>query len=83
VFDSTMRVLKAGKSNIKRLAYISLVRPILEYGASCRDPNRGQINPLDGVQNKVAKSANHTNDSGRKTLAQGRKRARICVLFKA
>jgi hypothetical protein len=63
---------------------MSPVRPILEYGASCWDPYReSQINALDGVQNKVAKSANHTNDSGWKTLAQGRKRARICVLFKA
>jgi hypothetical protein len=28
----TMRILKKGNSNTKSLAYISLVRPILEYG---------------------------------------------------
>ena len=49
-----------GNSNKKRLAYTSLVRPILEYGASCWDPYReGQINALDRLQKKTAKFANH------------------------
>jgi hypothetical protein len=44
----TMRILKKGNSNTKSLAYASLVRPILEYGATCWDPYReGQINALD------------------------------------
>ena len=30
----TMRILKKGNSNTKRLADMSLVRPILEYGAA-------------------------------------------------
>jgi len=34
----TMRVLKKGNSNTKSLACMSLVRPILEYGAACWDP---------------------------------------------
>jgi hypothetical protein len=69
---------------MKSLTYISLVRPILEYGASCWDLNRdGQINALDRVQKKAAKFANHTNDSGWETLAQRRKIVRICALFKA
>jgi len=47
----TMRILKKGNSNTKRLAYMSLVRPILEYGAVCWDPYReGQISALDRVQ---------------------------------
>jgi hypothetical protein len=46
----TMRILKKGNSNIKGLAYMSLVRPFLEYGAACWDPYReGQINALDRV----------------------------------
>jgi len=31
----TMRILGKGNSNTKSLAYVSLVRPILKYGASC------------------------------------------------
>jgi len=36
----TMRILKKGNSNTKRLAYMSPVRPILEYGVACWDPHR-------------------------------------------
>jgi hypothetical protein len=36
----TMRVLKKGNSNTESLAYLSLVRLILEYGATCWDPYR-------------------------------------------
>jgi len=79
-----MRVLNKGNSNTKSLAYMSLVRPILEYGASCSDPYReSQINPLEHVQNKAVKFANHTNYSLWEILAQRRKIARICVLFEA
>jgi len=35
-----MRDFKKGKSYTKSLAYMSLVRLILEYGASCWDPYR-------------------------------------------
>jgi hypothetical protein len=31
----TMRILKKGNSNTKRLTYMSFLRPILEYGAAC------------------------------------------------
>jgi len=49
----TMRILRKGNSDTKSLAYVSLVRPILEYGATCWDPYReGQINALDRVQKK-------------------------------
>jgi hypothetical protein len=36
----TKRILKKGNTSTKRLAYMSLVRPILEYGAVCWDPYR-------------------------------------------
>jgi len=43
-----MRIVKNGNKNTKSLAYTSLVRPILEYGAACWDPYREfQINALD------------------------------------
>jgi len=57
---------------------MSLVLPILEYGATCWDPYReGQINALDRVQKKVAKFAYHTNSSNWETLASRRKLSRI------
>ena len=52
---------KKGNSNTKSLAYVSLVCPILEYGAACWDPYReGQISALDRVEKKAAKFAPHT-----------------------
>jgi hypothetical protein len=60
----TVRILKNGNSNTKSLAYTSLMRPILEYGAACWDSYReGQINALDRVQKKAAKFAHHRNES--------------------
>jgi hypothetical protein len=68
----------------KSLAYMSLVRPILEYGATCWDQNReGQIIALDRVQKKAAKFAHHTKSSNWETLASRRTLSRICSLFKA
>jgi hypothetical protein len=63
---------------------MSLVRPILEYGASCWDPYReGQITALDRVQKKAAKFAYHTNSSNWEILASRRKLSRICAPFKS
>jgi len=63
---------------------MSLVRPILEYGAACWDPYReGQIIALDRVQKKAAKFAQPTKSSNWETLASRRKLSRICALFKA
>jgi len=63
---------------------MSLVLPILEYGAACWDPYRkGQISALDRVQKKAAKFAHHTNSSNWENLASRRKLSRICALFKA
>jgi hypothetical protein len=74
-----MRVLRKGNS------YTS--HPILEYGAACWDPYReGQINELELVQKKAAKfliGHNHRNGSDWESLAQRRKLARLCALFKA
>jgi hypothetical protein len=63
---------------------MSLVRPILEYGASCWDPYReGSINALESVQKNAAKFANHTSDLVWGNLTQRRKIAHICALFEA
>jgi hypothetical protein len=70
----TMQILKKGNSNTKSLAYMSLVRLILEYGAACWDPYReGQISVLDRVQKKTAKFAHHTSSSNWETLALRRR----------
>ena len=62
---------------------MSLVRPILEYGAACWDPYReGQISALDRVQKKAAKFAHHKNSRSWETLVSRRKLSRICALFK-
>ena len=42
-----------------------------------------QISALDRVQNKVAKFAHHSGGSDWESLAQRRKTARICALYKA
>jgi hypothetical protein len=59
-----MRIVQKTK-NAKRVAYKSLVRLILEYGAACWDPYREcQINTLDRFLNKAAKFAYHTGIFG-------------------
>ena len=74
--------VKKGNKNTKSLAYRSLVRPILEYGAACWDPYRKcQISALDRVQNKAAKFAHHSGGSDWESLAQRRKIACMCALY--
>jgi len=62
---------------------VTLVHPILEYGAACRDPYReGQIHALDRVQKKAAKFAYYMNESNWETLSLRRKISCICALFR-
>jgi len=66
------------------LAYTSLVRTISQYGAACWDPYwECHTSALDRVQNKAAKFAHHSGCSDREHLAQRRKIAGICLLYKA
>ena len=47
----TMRIIKKDNINTESLAYMSLVRPILQYGAACWDPYReGQISALGSAK---------------------------------
>ena len=79
-----MRIVKKGNKNTKNLAYTSLVRPTLEYGAGCWDPYREcQISALERVQNKAAKFAHYSEGSDWESLAQRRKIARMRALCKA
>jgi hypothetical protein len=80
----TMRILKKGNNKTKSLTYMSLVRPILEYGAACWDPYReGQRSELDRVQKKAAKFAHHTISSNWEVLSSRTKLSHICALFKS
>jgi len=79
-----MCIVKKENKNTKTLAYMSPVHPILEYGVACWDPYREcQISALDHVQNKAAKFAHHSGGSELESLAQCRKIARMCALYKA
>ena len=79
-----MRVVKKGNKNTKSIAYKSLVHPILEYGTACWDPYREcQIKALDRVQKRAADSAHNTGGLDWESLAQRRKLACTCALFKA
>ena len=66
-----MHILKKGNGNTKSLAYMSLVHPILEYGAVCWYPYREQINALDQVQMKAAQFTNHMKGIGKPWLSVG------------
>jgi len=79
-----MHILKKGNNNMKHLAYMALVRPIIEYGAVCWDPYKeGQVSALNQMQKRAAKFANNITEPGWETLAQRRLIARICAFFKA
>jgi hypothetical protein len=48
------RILKKGSSKTKELAYLSLIRPLTEYGADCWDPYRqNQMDTLEHVQRRA------------------------------
>jgi hypothetical protein len=75
----TMRILKKGNSNT-----MSLVRPILEYGATWWDQHsEGQLSALDRVQKNADKFAHHKNNPNWETLASRGKLSCICAFFKA
>jgi len=79
-----MHIVKKGNKNTKSLAYTSLARSILEYGAACWDPYREcQISALDRAQNRAAKFEHHSGGSDWESMAQRRKIARMCALYKA
>jgi hypothetical protein len=78
-----MRILKKGNNITKHLAYTALVRPILECGAVCWDPYRGQIGALNRVQERAATFANNADPTGWETLAERRMVSRLCAPFKA
>jgi hypothetical protein len=76
-----MLILKQGDISTKFLAYRSLLRPILEYGAACWDTYRkGQMRALERVQ-KAVRFAYHIRSKTVK-LPQPIKISCICAVYK-
>ena len=77
--------------DVKEAAYKGLVRPVLEYGSSVRDPHtKGLEGELEKVQNRAARfvTKNYTFDEGSMTGFLGqlkrkslKKRRRIINLY--
>lgn len=88
-----MRVLKGSSASAKELGYLSLVRPILEYGSAVWDPYQvGLINDLEMVQRKAARFvlsdfnprssvSRMIEKLGWESLEARRKRSRLCAMF--
>ncbi|KAJ4447371.1 hypothetical protein ANN_09377 [Periplaneta americana] len=88
----SMRILKKSNRRSKELAYKTLVRPIMEYGAVGWDPYRqNQIDSIEKVQRKAAKyvkmGKGHgeeiVKDLGWEFLKSRRRKTRLTALFKA
>jgi hypothetical protein len=66
------------------LAYMSLVRSILESGSWCWDTYRDiQMNALDHLHKKANKFESHARNLVWENMAQRSKIQRICFVFKA
>ncbi|KAJ4446635.1 hypothetical protein ANN_13332 [Periplaneta americana] len=78
-----MRVLRKGSDKAKEIAYESLVRPVMEYGAACWDPYRLEhIKTLEKIQKRALKCCRKNSPLKWDTLKDRRTRIRLCALFK-
>ncbi|KAJ4449513.1 hypothetical protein ANN_00913 [Periplaneta americana] len=78
-----MRVLRKGSDKSKEIAYKSLVRPVMEYGAACWDPYRLEhIKTLEKIQKRALKCCRKNSPLKWDTLTDRRTRIRLCALFK-
>jgi hypothetical protein len=77
-----MHIVNRGNKNTKSLAYMSLVCPILKYGAACQDSyGECQISVLDRMQNKAAKFAHVSEGSDWESLTHRRKVTQMRALY--
>ncbi|KAJ4438086.1 hypothetical protein ANN_14025 [Periplaneta americana] len=78
-----MRVLRKGSDKSKEIAYKSLVRPVMEYGAACWDPYRLEhVKTLEKIQKRALKCCRKNLPLKWDTLTDRRTRIRLCALFK-
>lgn len=81
-----MRILKKSSANAKELAYLTLVRPLMEYGVACWDPYRkAHRKNLDRIQRKANKFTYRSNATKKswEPLETRRTKARLCALYKS
>ena len=89
------RNLWSCNSEVKTTAYLSLVRPLLEYASSAWDPStRKNIDSLERVQRQAARfcKSNYSRELGTvtklleelewDTLQSRRKQQKLCMLYK-
>ncbi|KAJ4445638.1 hypothetical protein ANN_12321 [Periplaneta americana] len=78
-----MRVLRKGSDKSKEIAYKSLVRPVMEYGAACWDPYRLEhIKTMGKIKKRALKYCRKNSPLKWETLKDRRTRIRLCALFK-
>ncbi|KAJ4426421.1 hypothetical protein ANN_27235 [Periplaneta americana] len=83
VLHFVMRVLRKGSDKSKEIAYKSLVRPVMEYGAACWDPYRLEhIQTLEKIKKRALKCCRNNSPLEWDTLTDRRTRIRLCALFK-
>ncbi|KAJ4426965.1 hypothetical protein ANN_26764 [Periplaneta americana] len=78
-----MRVLRKDSDKSEEIAYKSLVRPVMEYGAACWDPYRLEhIKTLENIQKWALKFCRNNSPLKWDTLTDRRTRIRLCAMFK-
>ncbi|KAJ4448312.1 hypothetical protein ANN_10327 [Periplaneta americana] len=78
-----MRVLRKGSDKSKEIAYKSLVRPVMEYGAACWDPYRLEhIKTLENIKKRALKCCRKNSPLKWDTLTDRRTPIQLCALFK-
>ncbi|KAJ4451962.1 hypothetical protein ANN_03446 [Periplaneta americana] len=87
-----MRILRKASPKSREIAYLTLVRPLMEYGTTCWDPYRiYQINSLERIQYRAAEFVKGKREDGNdtikglrwETLENRRRKTRIISLYRA
>ncbi|KAJ4428390.1 hypothetical protein ANN_24410 [Periplaneta americana] len=87
-----MKILRKASPKSREIAYLTLVRPLMEYGTTCWDPYRiYQINSLERIQYRAAKFVKGKREDGNdtikelkwETLENRRRKTRITSMYRA
>ncbi|KAJ4435238.1 hypothetical protein ANN_23816 [Periplaneta americana] len=80
---SAYKYTNFGLNHYHVIAYKSLVRPVMEYGAACWDPYRlKHIETLEKIQKRALKCCRNNSPLKWDTLTDRRTRIRLCAMFK-